>query len=342
MKCWGVAVIGCGGIGSFHLKSVQELEQARLIGIHSRSAERARAIGEREGCLWTTDYRELLQHPDVDAVCVTTSSGSHYAIGMEVLQAGKHLLVEKPLAMNAQQARAMIAEAASRGLTLAVVSQRRFEPQTTAIKQAVSSGAIGELLFVEAACPYWRDQAYYDSASWRGTIAEDGGALMNQGIHIIDLMLWMAGEAKSVFAKTATQLHQMEAEDFGLALITFRNGAFGKLLASTNLQPGFPQSLHLYGSKGTIKLEANRIVHWTVPGVEPPESPGDDFHPGGVAIPNDFPIDQHKRQIADWLDSAGQGRRPLVAGEDGLRALSLIEAIYESAARGSEIEIQST
>src|SRR4030095_13197940 len=174
----------------------------------------------------------------------TPASPSSSAI--KALEAGNHVLVEKPMAMTTVEADKMLALARSKGLTLGVVSQRRFEDQHEGVKKTLRSGAIGKLLLAEVSCPYFRDQAYYDSADWRGKIATDGGAIMNQGIHSVDLLLWFAGPAKTVQGKIATQTHRMEAEDLALAILAFENGAFGTIMASTSIQPGFTPCLNLY------------------------------------------------------------------------------------------------
>jgi predicted dehydrogenase len=339
LKNWGVAVVGCGSIADFHLQAIREIENARLVGVSSRSEQSARRIGEREACEWTTDYREMLQHPEVDIVCLTTSSGTHGTIGLDVLEAGKHLLVEKPIAMSAKEAEHMIKTAEKKGLTLSVVSQRRFEEQHQIAKRVLANGGLGKLLLAEAACPFFRTQDYYESSEWRGTLAEDGGALMNQGIHTIDLLLWMAGPVRSVFGKTATMTHRMEAEDMGVAMLTFENGAFGTFLASTSIRPGFEPSLNFYGEKGSIKIEGMRIVHWTVPDVPMPSLAEEGFGGGGVADPRAIPTQYHKLQIIDFLHAISEGRKPAVTGVEGQQAVRLVEAIYQSNATGMEIHL---
>lgn len=338
MKTWKFAVIGCGAISDFHIQAIREIETAELVGVSSRREARAREVGEKEGCSWTTDYHELLANPDVEIVCVTTSSGSHASIGLDVLKAGKHLLVEKPMAMSAADADRLIQVAEEKNLTLAVVSQQRFEEQHQLVKRVLAEERLGKLLYVDVACPFYRTQEYYDSADWRGTLAEDGGALMNQGIHSIDLMLWMAGPVQSVFGQVATKTHDMEAEDIGTALLTFENGAMGTLMSSTSIIPGFSRRLHLFGEKGTIKLDGPDITHWTVPDVPEPELSDSSAGGGGVADPLSIPTENHKLQIMDLIEALSEGRQPLVTGEDGRRAVRLIEAIYESSKLRAEVD----
>src|SRR5436190_6758907 len=243
---WAVAIAGCGSIGRMHLRAFKELG-ARVVAVSSRRAEQARAVAEAEGCEHTTDAEALVRRPDVDLVAITTSSGSHARLALAAIAGGKHVVVEKPMAMTPSDAGQMIAAAASRGVMLSVISQRRFEPVNQAVKRALDSGALGRMLMCEVTCPYFRTQDYYASADWRGTIADDGGALMNQSIHSVDLMLWMAGPAREVYGRTATQTHRMEAEDLAVAIVQFAGGAFGTFMASTSIRPGFLPTLNLYG-----------------------------------------------------------------------------------------------
>jgi predicted dehydrogenase len=336
MKTRGIAVIGSGSIADQHLGALRELPHARVVGVFSRGADKARKMGEREKCKWTTDPKELLNDPAVEIVHIVTSSGSHASIARDALWAGKHVLVEKPMAMTSAEADELIALAKSKGRILGVVSQRRFEDQHEAVKKVLGSGGLGKLLLVEVSCPYYRDQAYYDSADWRGKIATDGGAIMNQGIHSVDLMLWFGGPAKTVQGRVATQTHRMEAEDLALAIVTFENGAFGTIMASTSVQPGFTPCLNLYGEKGTIKLEGASIVHWTVPDTPKPEFAAAQ---ASAAVRGHLLASHqmHQRQIAEFLAAVEEGRAPRVSGEDGRRAVRLIEGLYQSSKGGGPV-----
>ncbi|MEC0227374.1 Gfo/Idh/MocA family protein [Paenibacillus alba] len=338
MTTWKFGIIGCGSVADFHIEAIREIEDASLTYVSSRNEAKVKAIAEQEDCLWTTNYHELIQSTDVDIVCVTTSSGSHARIGLDVLKAGKHLVLEKPIAMTTHDAAELVRTAQERGVTLSVISQRRFETQHQAVKRVLDEGALGKLLLVETSLSFSRTQDYYDTADWRGTIAEDGGVLMNQGIHTLDLLLWFGGEVRTVFGKIATQTHDIEAEDLGLALLQFKNGAFGTIMASTSIQPGFPATLNLYGEKGTIKLEGSSIVHWTVPGKSEPNWTQARAY-GGVSDPRSIVSDFHQSQFIDVIASIETGIDPLVTGEDGLRAVQLVEAIYESSAKGVQVNM---
>jgi predicted dehydrogenase len=333
LKVWGFGVIGCGSIAEVHFQAIRQIEQARLIEVAGRRVEQARDAGERNGCEWTVNYSELLHNPAIDIVCVTTGSGSHAKIGRDALNAGKHLIVEKPLAMTSREAAELVSLAKVKGLSLSVVSQSRFVEHHLLVKKVLSEGRIGKLLLVEISRPFYRTQDYYDSADWRGSIAEDGGALMNQGIHSIDLMLWMVGKVKTVIGKIATQTHIMEAEDIGLALLTFENDAFASIMCSTSMMPGFAPSFNFYGEKGAIKIEGPHIKHWSVPEMPMPEYRQDSAIGGGAADPRKVPVLYHKLQIMDFIQALNEGRQPAVTGEDGVDAVKLIELIYQSSAQ---------
>jgi predicted dehydrogenase len=203
----------------------------------------------------------------------------------------------------------------------------------------VTSGALGRLLLLEARCPYYRSQEYYDSADWRGTIAEDGGALMNQSIHSVDLLLWLGGPAREVVGRIATQTHRMEAEDLALAIVTFASGALGTITASTSIRPGFLPALDLFGEQGSIRLEGAAVTHWSVPGVEMPVSNG--AASAGVANPQLASHEHHRTQLADVLAALEEGRAPAVTGEDGLRAVELVDGVYQSAKLNRAVSLGS-
>ncbi len=330
-------LIGCGSIADFHAEAIRNIPGARIAVVAEPVEARAKQFSEKVGSDYVTDYHDLLKRPDVQLVCVTTPSGSHAPIGLDVLRAGKHLVVEKPIAMSTKDAAQLIRTARENKVTLSAISQRRFEPQHIAIKKVLEEGGIGKLLLSEVSLPFFRSQEYYDSAAWRGTIAMDGGALMNQGIHSIDLLLWFSGQAESVIGKTATQAHRIEAEDLGLAIVKFRSGAFGTIMASTSIRPGFPSTINFYGDKGTIKLEGSSIVHWTVPDQQQPEFQAPSY--GGVADPRAINPLYHQMQLTNVVDSIEAGKTPKVTGEDGLRAVQLIEAIYQSSKTDRPVSI---
>lgn len=341
MNIWRFGLIGCGSIADFHIQAIKEIPNAKLSIVSSRNADKAATVAAEQGCDWTADYMELLKRTDVDIIIVATSSGSHAEIGLAALQAGKHVIVEKPMAMNTSDASKLIEVANTNRVTLSVISQRRFEPQHLLIKQLLDDEALGKLLLIEAAVPFYRSQDYYDSADWRGTLDQDGGALMNQGIHSIDLFLWLGGPVSSVYGRVATQTHRMEAEDIGLAVVRFQNGTLGTIMSSTSIVPGFPASLNLYGERGSIKLSGTTFVHWTVPGYDKPDLEAASAK-SGVTDPRNIDYRFHQAQLAQLIDAIEQGKTPMVTGEDGRRSVQLIEAIYHSSRSGYALNLQES
>lgn len=339
-------IVGAGSIGRMHIRALKELG-VRVAAVSSRREEQARKVaqedadadaGASDGCHYTTDPEALVRRPELDLVVITSSSGSHARLALAALAAGKHVVVEKPMAMNAADARRVIDEASRRKLTLSVISQRRFEPVHQTVKRAIAGGALGKLLVLEARCPYFRSQEYYDSADWRGTISEDGGALMNQAIHSVDLLLWFGGPARQVVGRTATQTHRMEAEDLALGIITFASGAFGSITASTSIRPGFLPALDLFGERGSVRLEGAAVTHWSVPDVPMPAAEGPAS--AGVQTPQLASHEHHKAQLADILAALDEGRPPAVTGEDGLRAVELVDGVYESSRTGRAVALR--
>jgi UDP-N-acetyl-2-amino-2-deoxyglucuronate dehydrogenase len=208
-----VGLVGCGAISTQHLEAIAAVDGLSLAAVMSASADRARTVGDRWGVPWTTSLDELLARDDVDAVTVCSPSGLHPAQALAALRSGRHAIVEKPIALSIPDADAVVAEGRERGLVVATISQRRFEPAVRALKAAVAAGALGRISLVITEGLYHRPQAYYDSAAWRGTRELDGGVLMNQAIHMIDLVRWIGGPIASVSAHIATLGHEMEAED---------------------------------------------------------------------------------------------------------------------------------
>jgi len=335
-RIWRFGIIGCGGIAAFHRDAIREIANARLVCVSSRKEQQAKSFAEASDCEWTTDFHELVNRADLDMVCVTTSSGSHFQIGEAVLRAGKNLIMEKPIAMHAAEAQKLIDLAETSGLLLSVISQRRFEPAIISLKQAVHEGKLGNILLMEAGTPYFRTQDYYDSAAWRGTFAGDGGAFMNQGIHQIDLLLWLGGPVHSVYGKTATATHKMEAEDMGVAIVKFASGALGTIMSSTSIQPGFPPFIHVYGERGTVKIQGQSIVHWTVEGTPAPAET-EDLHRDGSSSPLDISHLYHKMQIEEIVQGLERHLPVQVSGWDGKYAVELIQGLCASAVSGKEI-----
>jgi UDP-N-acetyl-2-amino-2-deoxyglucuronate dehydrogenase len=275
-------------------------------------------------------------------VCVCVPSGLHAEVGVQAAAARKHLVVEKPIEVSLDAADRLIAAARGSGVLVTVISQHRFDTGLDELRRLLDSGALGSLLLGEASTKWYRTQDYYDSAAWRGTWAMDGGSLMNQGVHYLDLLLWVMGPAAEVTAVCATQAHQIEVEDTALALVKFASGALGTIVSSTAVYPGFEQRLEVTGTKGTVIVSNGRISRRALAGQE--HRPGPDSQPAApapAAPANPAGIDpsSHAAQIAEFLTAIDNGRQPAVTAPSARAALEVICAVYESARTGRPVTI---
>jgi UDP-N-acetyl-2-amino-2-deoxyglucuronate dehydrogenase len=333
-------LVGCGGISTQHIEAMNATPGARLVAVTSKSAERARSTGEKWSVDWTADLDELLSRDDIDAVAVTSPSGFHAEIALAALRHGKHVIVEKPLAITVADADAVIAEGRSQGRLIAAVSQRRFEPVIQALKAAVDGGGLGRVALIVAESLNYRPQSYYDSAAWRGTRALDGGVLMNQAIHEVDLVCWLGGPVASVAAHIATLGHEMESEDTATVSIRFANGGLGEIVATTCATPGFDQEVRIYGDAGHVRIVGEQPVEWEVPGFPAPSPDALDagIDPATLAAPT-WGTDSigHMRQYADFVAAIQAGRPPAIAGEDARNAVAVVNAAYESDRTGQAV-----
>jgi predicted dehydrogenase len=338
-----IGLVGCGAISTQHLEAISSLDGLTLSGVVSASADRARTVGDRWGVPWSIRLDDLLRRDDVDAIAIATPSGLHPAQALAALRHGRHVVVEKPIALSVADADAIIAEGRERGLTVATISQRRFEPVVRALRAAVEAGALGRLVLVITEGLYHRPQSYYDSAAWRGTRDMDGGVLMNQAIHMIDLMRWVGGPVTSVTAHLATVGHTMEAEDTATVSLRFANGALGEIVATTCANPELPTELRVYGDGGHVRIVGERAVEWDVPGFAAPSDVPDDVWalPGSGATQTwGTNAVGYLRQYADFVDAVRSGRPPAVTGEDGRNAVEIITAAYEADRMGRAVPLE--
>jgi UDP-N-acetyl-2-amino-2-deoxyglucuronate dehydrogenase len=337
-----IGIVGSGAISAQHLEAIAAIDGARLGGVVSASAARARSVGEQWGVPWTTDLDELLDRPDIDAVSIMTPSGLHASQALSALRRNKHVLVEKPIALSVRDADAVIDEGRRRGVTVATVSQRRLEPVMEALQAAVAASALGAISLILAEGIYHRPQSYYDSSPWRGTIALDGGVLMNQAIHMVDLVRWLGGPVASVSAHVATRTHAMEAEDTATVSLAFRSGALGAITATTSATPEFPPELRVYGDRGHVRIVGEVPVEWDVPetAAPAPDAPSEVVggNPGTTATWGTTAAG-YVRQYRDFLDAIRTGRQPAVTGTDGRNAVEIVTAAYEASRTGRNVRL---
>jgi len=343
----GFGIVGAGVIAPTHAKAIAALPAARLVAVTDVVPESAKDFAEEYGCDVEPDLGALLARGDIDVVSVCVPSGLHAEVGIEAAAAGKNLVVEKPIDVTLAAADGLINAVRAAGVMMTVISQHRFDPGLVELRRLLDSGALGRLVVGEASTKWYRSQGYYDSAAWRGTRALDGGALLNQGIHYVDLLRWSMGPLAEVTAVCSTQNHQMEAEDVALAVLRFSSGAVGTIVASTAIFPGFAQRLEISGTDGTVVIEDGEIVHRAF-SAELPE-PGDRGSqvgtgatvPGVAANASALGISSHAAQIADLMAAIDEGRQPLVTAESGRDSLEVVCAVYESAREGRPVVLSA-
>ncbi|MFL5802400.1 MAG: Gfo/Idh/MocA family protein [Roseiflexaceae bacterium] len=338
----GFGVVGAGMVARYHATAIGRTPGARLVAVCRDNAGRAAEAAAQFGVPCEPGLAALLARPDVDAVCICTPSGRHAAQAIAAARAGKHVLVEKPMALTLADADAMIAASRDHGVRLAVALQRRADPVFQSVRAAIESGALGRLTLGAISVPYLRAQSYYESAAWRGTWALDGGgALMNQGIHLLDLLIWYMGDAIEAQASTATLAHTIEVEDCVSATLRFEGGALGSVATTTAAAPGFPHRVEVYGDRGGVQIEGEQIVRWEVPGQElrvAHQEPGT-ISAGAGASPTGIGAVGHTRLLGDLVAALQAGRAPLAPGEEGRRSLAAALAIYESARSGRPVRV---
>jgi predicted dehydrogenase len=278
----------------------------------------------------------MLADPEVDVVCICTPSGQHAAQAIAAARAGKHVLVEKPMALSLADADEMMAACERASVKLGVVLQRRAEPLFQDIHRAIQAGDLGELTLGLVTIPYHRPQAYYDQADWRGTWALDGGGvLMNQGIHLVDLLVWTMGDPVDVQATASTLHRAIGVEDTLAATLTFANGALATITATTTAAPGFPHRVEIYGTAGGIQVEGESVGRWkladpTAATIEPPQ-PRTPASAGAGGDPRDIAPTGHIAILRDLVRALREGRKPMVPGREGRRSLATVLAIYQAA-----------
>jgi UDP-N-acetyl-2-amino-2-deoxyglucuronate dehydrogenase len=350
----GFGIVGTGVIAAIHADAIATLPDARLVAVTDVARGPATAFAAARGFPAEPDLAALLARRDVEVVCVCVPSGLHAQIAIQAAKAGKHLVVEKPIDVSLDAADRLIDAARAAGVALTVISQHRFDPGLIELKRGLDEGALGRLVLGEASTKWYRTQAYYDSAAWRGTWAMDGGSLMNQGVHYVDLLRWCMGPLAEVTAVCSTQAHQIEVEDTALALVRFASGAVGTILSSTAAFPGFPQRLEITGTEGTVTVEDGQIVRRAFAadadrtatavsadaarsGAADPAAP--DAARSGAADPAAVDVASHAAQLADLLDAVDAGREPAVTGESGRAALEIVLAVYESSRTGRPVSL---
>lgn len=348
MKKFRTAVIGAGKVADSHASILATLPDSELVGVCSRTLEKAVVLAERYGAKAFTDVSTMIQETGAEVAIVCTPHPAHAAPSVQALERGVHVLVEKPLASSLEDCDAMIAAAARSGAQLGVISQRRWYPPTQRVKMAIDSGKIGKPVLGTVTMLGWRDAAYYASDPWRGKWeSEGGGVLVNQAPHQLDLLLWYMGEVQELFGYWGNLNHPyIEVEDTAVAVVRFKNGALGNILVSNSQKPGLYGKVQVHGENGasvgvqtdggamfiagvSSVLEPPINDLWTVPGEESLLNQWQEEDRATFAAVN--PIKHYfTLQIQDFLDSVRDKRAPLVTAQDGRRVVELFTGLYRS------------
>lgn len=342
----GFGIVGLGVISKVHAFALRNQADCYLRGGYHKNREKADNWAAEHHCKAFYSLDEMLSDPEIDAVSITTPSGSHLEPALAAIRAGKHVLIEKPMEITEERIQEIIDEAEKHGVLLCGIFQSRFHDAARILKQAIDEGRFGTITLADAQFKWFRTQEYYDSGAWRGTWAIDGGGvLMNQGIHAIDLLLYLMGDPVEVSAYTATLAHErIEVEDTAAAALKFPNGALGIIEGSTGAWPGSMKRIEICGSKGQVVLEEDSITKWEFAD----ELPGDaeirekfaaSSSIGGANDPKKISTIGHEREFADFSRAIKNGTEPYIPGREAMRSVHLIRSIYKSAKTGKPVQL---
>jgi UDP-N-acetyl-2-amino-2-deoxyglucuronate dehydrogenase len=331
-------IVGCGFIAQKHVKALEQIANARLVAACDSDQKRLISFTEKYSISTYENYDEFLKDPEVEAVIICTPSGSHAAMGEKAAHAGKHILMEKPFVLDMNQGKNLVELCKSKGVKLGVVHPNRVKPVVRALSEAVNGGWFGKITHTSAVLRWNRTPEYFNSTAWRGTRELDGGILFNQAIHNIDLLNWLLGPVDEVFAYGATQLHNIEYEDVCVCALKLKSGALGMIEAAITLYPeNLEESIAVFGSQGTAVLggkSISRIQEWKFSKFSEAEAKIQ-----AEQLNNESDPVGHKEVIEDFIKAITQNQEPLVSGEEAMKVLYLIKAIYQSIKTNQPVKI---
>lgn len=335
----GFGLIGLGAISSMHSKALKESEKCTLVAAYDIVPEKVTAFSSANGCKGYNSLDAFLSDPDLDVVVIGTPSGSHLEPALASIEAGKNVLIEKPLEVTVKRCEMIVDAAKRKGVMLGGIFQTRFFDAPLLIKKAIEEGRFGRLLMIEASVKWNRSQEYYDNGKWRGTWDGDGGgALANQGIHALDFLRWFGGPVEEVKSMGGMFAHKnIEVEDNLVSILRFKSGCYGIIEASTGIYPGSPKRIEVCGEKGTAVLSEESLVEWNFKD----ETDADEeirkrfIHPssfeGGSSDPSKINYTGHTRQFDDFANAIIEGHGPMVTGEEAMESIKLLNMVYVNA-----------
>jgi predicted dehydrogenase len=358
-----VVIIGIGAIAELIAVALREIPQAKLVAGSCRTEAKGRKFAEQFACAWHGDTEAMLDRESPDVAIVATPSAAHLDPVLACAARKVHVICEKPLEITPARVRQMIDATSRAGVRLGAIFPQRFNPVNVAIRNAAAAGRFGNLAVIHAAMPWWRDDAYYAPNRWQGKIALDGGgALMNQAIHTVDIMQWLAtatmpdlradeNPVREVFAVTAKRGHDeklIEVEDTASVVFTFRNGAIGQLLAATSMYPGVPRRLQISGRDGFAEVFEDQLTTFQFRDERADDAATREkfgqrtTHGGGASNPMAMSHDNHRRNLADFFAALADDREPRLNGPEAAKAVDIIAACYESARTNRPVRIGAT
>ncbi len=337
----GIGILGCGNVAAIHAEAIRCVPALKLVSVCSRSRESAERLATKHDVPFHTDLEDFFSDTALQAVTICTPSGTHGELGSAAALMEKHVLAEKPIEVTLEKTDSLIAACERAGVRLGVSLQSRYLDAPRILKEAVQQGRLGTLIMASAYVKWYRSDEYYAAARWRGTLALDGGgALINQSIHTIDLLRWIAGPVAQVSAFTARLLHpQIEGEDTVVASLRFKNGSLGVVEAATSVYPGFKRRLELTGTEGTVILDGDNITTWALKDGSANPLPSTTDVSNGSANPMAIDCEGHRRVMEDFAAAILENRAPRVDGREGRQSLELVLAIYRSACEGLTLKI---
>jgi UDP-N-acetyl-2-amino-2-deoxyglucuronate dehydrogenase len=332
-----IGLIGGGNITETHARAARAIPRVEISAIHGTNSEKISRLCHQYGGTPYQDFAAFLKHRPMDLVIIGSPSGLHAEQGIAAAHQGLHVLTEKPMEITTARADALIAAAKQSHVQLGVIFQDRTKPHIRQLKNWLEQNLLGKVLFVDARVKWYRPPDYYASSRWRGTQALDGGgALINQGVHTLDLLLWLLGDVVRVHARTATLVHKIEVEDTAVATLEFSSGALGVFHATTAAYPGYPRFVEISGTAGTVILEHDRIIAANLRNAPSAaelaalnKSTKDENQSASSAAVSDFR--GHQAVVEDFLQAIQNKRAPACDGGEGRRSIALIESIYRAA-----------
>ena len=358
-RTYRVAIAGIGAVAEMHALAIADIENATLVAGSCRTEEKGRAFANEFDCEWYEGTESMLDGTDPDILSICTPSGAHLEPTLAAAERGIDVLCEKPLEITTDRIDRMVVACENADVRLGGIFPQRYNPVVRTVRDAAANGRFGGVSVVNTYVPWWRDDEYYGPDRWQGTLELDGGgALMNQSIHGVDAIQWLAGSAsdldsgtnpvEEVFAFTAKRAHDpglIEVEDTAVAVLRYRNGALGQILGATSMFPGSLKRLQIAGRDGTAEIEEDELVTWQFRDDDPEDEAvrrqfTETETGGGAADPMDIDYTNHRRNIEAFLESVANDDPFMLDGVEARKAVAIIEAIYESAERGEPVRIE--